>query len=556
MPKASVKYLLVALVTLILFQNCSIGYETNTGGSGASNSSSNSNILGSQGQPSTLSFATAPRYNLGQLEISLSIPFPLSQNALISWTATDGTALFGEHFGQNSGTITLFAGQTSTSFLIPVLKSGVNPLNFTVHLSSYSAGQIGASSQIATIPASALPSPFSGIYQIPSQTGLPSRALGPSTMPWIAHWTQNKWLVIGESPSAGPLQGYSYEPASNQWTSLNMTGGPQNLYGFASATDGKRLFIFGGYTYDFASQTLANTNRGYIFDPILNQWTPMSLNGAPSARTLASMTWTGKNFLIFGGYVRSSLTGQLSFVSDHASYDPTANTWTTLPALNAPSPRNLHFATWTGERMVILGGSDSPTGYNPYGNPQSLLTGSSFDPTNNVWTKLPDLPTGSRTYSWTTAWTGNKILTVYSERIGGSRPPEGGIITTYAVRAHQASLGAGSSWTSLDLTNQTMSNDENTLIGNVAKIQSVQVVQGKVLVFQSFSQKDPGFIYNLDSGIISAFQFPPTQLPVRNKFTGFNGVSPLAAGVQSNGHSILIIDGRLNNTGPSSLIVN
>jgi len=99
-------------------------------------------------------------------------------------------------------------------------------------------------------------------------------------------------------------------------------------------------------------------------------WQPMEVSGAPTGRERHTAVWnqgTG-SMIIWGGNTATE------FFATGAAYSEGADSWTPLPAGNAPTPRALHTAVWTGNRMVIWGGRDATTQkgdgavYNPAGD--------------------------------------------------------------------------------------------------------------------------------------------------------------------------------------------
>src|SRR5512138_30788 len=87
-------------------------------------------------------------------------------------------------------------------------------------------------------------------------------------------------------------------------------------------------------------------------------WTSMS---APPqdlvAREKAAYAVMNGKLLVFGG-----LDGDGNALGSGAIYDPETDGWTMLPmGTNAPSPRQLATAVWSGLRMFVVGGQDAGT---------------------------------------------------------------------------------------------------------------------------------------------------------------------------------------------------
>jgi hypothetical protein len=72
---------------------------------------------------------------------------------------------------------------------------------------------------------------------------------------------------------------------------------------------------------------------------------------APLARRGHSAVWTGDEMLVWGG---TDLTSELN---TGGRYNRAANTWSAISTNNAPSPRTSHTAVWDGTRMIVWRGS-------------------------------------------------------------------------------------------------------------------------------------------------------------------------------------------------------
>ena len=69
-------------------------------------------------------------------------------------------------------------------------------------------------------------------------------------------------------------------------------------------------------------------------------------------------------------------------------YAPATDSWTTLSSLAAPSGRSEHVAVWTGDIMLIVGGSIedfSDDGAMMNSSILSLQDGGIYDPSNSVY---------------------------------------------------------------------------------------------------------------------------------------------------------------------------
>src|SRR5207247_1590120 len=109
-------------------------------------------------------------------------------------------------------------------------------------------------------------------------------------------------------------------------------------------------------------------NTGGRYDPATDTWTPMSTEGAPSARWGHIVVWAGSLMIVWGGEDEGKPT-----LNTGGRYDPATDSWTPTSTLGSPLGRAHHTAVWTGSLVVVWGGG--------YGDSQVVLnTGGRYDP--------------------------------------------------------------------------------------------------------------------------------------------------------------------------------
>ena len=118
-----------------------------------------------------------------------------------------------------------------------------------------------------------------------------------------------------------------------------------------------------------------------------------------------SGVWTGTEFIVWGG--AGHVIGHCPLRQhDGAAFDPGTGTWERLPEGPLAS-RVGHVTAWTGEEMIVWGGSGAP----PHDNCRSDLLddGARYDPRARRWRALPASPLGARTGA-VGIWTGEALL--------------------------------------------------------------------------------------------------------------------------------------------------
>jgi hypothetical protein len=118
-------------------------------------------------------------------------------------------------------------------------------------------------------------------------------------------------------------------------------------------------------------------------------------------RERAAYTTFNNKLFVFGGDDYSGTT-----LGDAAIYDPSTNTWTLVTAnANAPSPRLLATAVWTGTKILVFGGRATTSG-------PALANGASYDPATEQWSPIANglvahsAPVGGTSSSQAVFWGG------------------------------------------------------------------------------------------------------------------------------------------------------
>jgi N-acetylneuraminic acid mutarotase len=159
----------------------------------------------------------------------------------------------------------------------------------------------------------------------------------------------------------------------------------------------------------------AFVNTGGRYNPANNTWTATATANAPAVRSGVPSIWTGTEMLVWGG-VGGSIISQFA-LSTGGRYNPAANTWAALPALNAPNPRTGHRAVWTGDEMLIWGGTDLTT---------NLNTGGRYNRAANSWSAIATNNVPSPRIEHTVVWDGTRMI-VWGGAAGENFLRDGGI---------------------------------------------------------------------------------------------------------------------------------
>ena len=168
---------------------------------------------------------------------------------------------------------------------------------------------------------------------------------------------------------------------------------------------GDRLFVFGGQDVNGI-----NLGDGAIYNALTNRWTMVSIDAnAPSPRRLGTAVWTGSVILVYGG--RVDVAG-VSF-SDGAAYNPATEKWSAItksstgrvgPIGAANSSQAVFWGGW-GTSNIFLGGAERS------------------DLTTSVW-QAPTVADPGIIDNTAYAFTGQYLLS-FGGRLGGTTKTNG-----------------------------------------------------------------------------------------------------------------------------------
>jgi len=257
-----------------------------------------------------------------------------------------------------------------------------------------------------------------------------------------AVWTGDAMLIWGGAVDGDPSAtntGARYDPEADEWTAMSVAGAPAARSAHSAVWTGSHMLVWGGFGLTgFEAQ-------GGVYDPATDSWTAMTLDASPAGRVSHSTVWTGSQMVVWGGTAGGPL-------ADGAAYDPLADSWTTLPAAGAPSPRFRHSATWTGDSMVVWGGNNLVDWRGDGAILDASLTWVSP-------TSVDSIPIPREQH--TSIWTGQQVVVWGGftggnyEASGGSFDPAGGAAGTWSAissaGAPEARVEHIATWTGTDM---------------------------------------------------------------------------------------------------------
>jgi N-acetylneuraminic acid mutarotase len=152
-------------------------------------------------------------------------------------------------------------------------------------------------------------------------------------------------------------QAARYNPATNTWSAIAPM--PRRTQHAASATDGKKLYVFGGR--DGAGHPENGFATVQIYDPATNTWKSSDTPGSgiaplPQARGgMGKAVYVNGEFYVMGGETHNGPGATANKVYSRVDvYNPLTNTWRVGPAL--PTARHGIFPVLLAGRIYVAAG--------------------------------------------------------------------------------------------------------------------------------------------------------------------------------------------------------
>jgi hypothetical protein len=161
------------------------------------------------------------------------------------------------------------------------------------------------------------------------------------------------------------------------------------------------MIVWGGRGVN-ESERLDVSKTGGRYNPQTDTWMPLNTDRAPDGRFWHTAVYTGEEMIIWGGSVKPMLYAN-DFLPSHTGgrYSPMTDLWLAVTTSRAPEPRLLHTAVWTGAEMIIFGGIDGSFVARP-------ISPKRYNPRLDVWLPVSRAPDPRDRH--TAVWTGTEMI--------------------------------------------------------------------------------------------------------------------------------------------------
>jgi hypothetical protein len=234
------------------------------------------------------------------------------------------------------------------------------------------------------------------INQADASPRLPGRRLDPTRRDFLKSSTAfgAAALAAGGGGLIFAKQALAHDPppppeANSPWSEAKQFPAPYSeVYGLAI---GGKLYVFGGLDQGTTPKGLL-----YVYDAASDSWAKKQ-DMLHALHHTAQAELDGKVYM-FGGFAAGTVAEGLGWEpSDRAMmYDPATDSWSELPPM--PTARGAAIAVSFDRKLYVIGGGAMPPGQPPaplgFKSPHYVIaTVEVFDPANNSWRRLTDMPT-------------------------------------------------------------------------------------------------------------------------------------------------------------------
>ncbi len=221
--------------------------------------------------------------------------------------------------------------------------------------------------------------PLTDTWRSLNMTGAPQQGIGATAI-----WTGSEMIVWRGGSASG-----RYDPSTDSWRAVSSQGQPFFQFHHTAVWTGREMIIWGGFTFT-PGVFQGLTNQGAAYAPDTDTWRPLASTDAPMPRVRHTAVWTGSQMIVFGGDNFDSGSGR-TFFAHAARYDVATDTWMTVSVVGVPTPRVEHSAVWSGDLMIIWGGLEGSGA-----NPRIAAGGARYNPLSDSWSGISAAPVSPR----------------------------------------------------------------------------------------------------------------------------------------------------------------
>ena len=189
--------------------------------------------------------------------------------------------------------------------------------------------------------------------------------------------------------------GWRYNPSTDTWAPTSMTNAPEAREFHSAVWTGSEIIVLGGKRFDFAGDQLFNTGGRY--NPSTDSWTATSTANAPPANHAHGRVDRRRNDRLGRGL----LPVHLHLFQYRRQIQSSTDSWTATSIINAPTARDYHTAVWTGNEMIVWGGTSQSGVTN---------TGGRYNPSTDNWTATSITNAPTARYAHTAVWSGSAMI--------------------------------------------------------------------------------------------------------------------------------------------------
>jgi hypothetical protein len=174
-----------------------------------------------------------------------------------------------------------------------------------------------------------------------------------TTGTWVTTDDPAVWIDSGlfVFRASSPARGAIWDRATASWKNISVASAPTNRRGYGLAWTGGKVVLWGGVNTTGWVNVLST---GFLYDPVLDSWSPMTAKNPPQARQRPIMFWNGTQVVVWNGSSRTESPPTCCYGGmDGGLWDPVSNTWSSIPDNGAVDTHAR--ALWAGNGLFVEG---------------------------------------------------------------------------------------------------------------------------------------------------------------------------------------------------------
>ena len=163
------------------------------------------------------------------------------------------------------------------------------------------------------------------------------------------------YIAGGYHPYGQTNTNEAYDPSTDSWEVK--TPMPTARHHHSAAVVGEKLYVIGGrYGLAYANHIFNNTDANEMYDPVQNKWHTVA--AIPTSRSGATAATVNGSIYVLGGETKNYPTETQHTYAENEKYEPSTNIW--VPNQSMTVGKHGLIAESVNNKIFVIGGGTKP----------------------------------------------------------------------------------------------------------------------------------------------------------------------------------------------------